>query len=71
MSISGEHTDEPVTVCIKEFCRRTGISRTQTYHLLDTGKIDSVKINDMRLIIWDSYYRLMDKSRVPPKHTHK
>jgi hypothetical protein len=60
-------SNDPVTIPIKDFCRLSGISRTQTYRMLDRGMIDSVKIDDMRLIVWGSYLRLIESSRVPPK----
>jgi hypothetical protein len=60
-------TNDPITVPIRDFCKLSGISRTQTYRMLDRGLIDSVKIDDMRLIVIDSYRRLMERSRVPPK----
>jgi hypothetical protein len=56
-----------ITVPIRDFCKLSGISRTQTYRMLDRGLIDSVKIDDMRLIVIDSYHRLLERSRVPPK----
>lgn len=60
-------SDDIITAPIKDFCRRSGISRTQVYRLLDRGLLDSVKIDDMRLIVLDSYHKLIEQSRVPPK----
>jgi hypothetical protein len=60
-------TDDVITAPIRDFCRRSGISRTQVYRMLDRGLLESVKIDDMRLIVLDSYRKLLDRSRVPPK----
>jgi hypothetical protein len=60
-------TEDLITSPIRDFCRRSGISRTQVYRLLDRGLLESVKIDDMRLIVLDSYRKLMERSRVPPK----
>jgi len=60
-------TNDPITAPIRDFVRMSGISRTQTYRLMDRGLIESVKIDDMRLIVLDSYRRLIERSRVPPK----
>jgi hypothetical protein len=58
---------DAITAPIREFTRLSGISRTQTYRLLDRGLLESVKIDDMRLILLDSYRKLIERSRVPPK----
>ena len=60
-------SDNIITAPIRDFCRYSGISRTQLYRLLDRGVLESVKIDDMRLIIMSSYYKLIERNRVPPK----
>jgi hypothetical protein len=45
----------------------TAASAAQVYRLLDRGLLDSIKIDDMRLILMDSYRQLIERSRVPPK----
>jgi hypothetical protein len=59
--------DDIITAPIRDFCRYSGISRAQVYRLLDRGLLDSIKIDDMRLILMDSYRQLIERSRVPPK----
>jgi hypothetical protein len=60
--------DPPVvTSTIRDFSRRSGISRSQIYVLLDRGLLDSSKIGGIRVIHEDSYRRLLERTRVPPK----
>jgi hypothetical protein len=56
-----------VTSTIRDFSKRSGISRSQIYVLLDRGELESSKIGGIRLIHEDSYRRLLERSRVPPK----
>lgn len=56
-----------ITAPIRDFVRYSGISRAQVYRLLDRGLLESVKIDDMRLIVMSSYERLLERNRVPPK----
>jgi hypothetical protein len=58
---------DKITAPINDFCQWSGISRRQVYRMLDRGQIESVKIGDMRLVIIDSYRRLIERTRVPPK----
>jgi hypothetical protein len=62
--MSGNHI---ITAPIRDFCRYSGISRAQVYRLLDRGLLESVKIDDMRLIIMSSYDALLERNRVAPK----
>jgi hypothetical protein len=57
-----------ITLPVRDFTRRTGISRSQTYVLLDEGLLESAKVKGTRLIIMSSYDRLLERNRVPPKH---
>jgi hypothetical protein len=57
-----------ITSTILNFTRRSGISRSQVYVLLGRGELESAKVGGSRLIIEDSYHRLLDRSRVLPKH---
>jgi len=56
-----------ITSTIPNFTRRSGISRSQVYVLLERGELESAKVGGSRLIIEDSYHRLLDRVRVPPK----
>jgi excisionase family DNA binding protein len=60
---------EVVTSTIRSFSKRTGLSRSYIYVLLQKGDLESSKIGGVRLIHEDSYLRLLARNRVPPKHT--
>jgi hypothetical protein len=64
--MSGNHSDI-ITLSVRDFMRRTGISRSQTYVLLDEGLLQSVKVKGSRLITWNSVERLLEQSQVPPR----
>jgi excisionase family DNA binding protein len=50
-----------ITATIPEFCRVSGNGRTKTYELIAEGKLKSIKIGKRRLIVVDSYRRLVDE----------
>jgi predicted DNA-binding transcriptional regulator AlpA len=52
-----------ITATIPEFRRITGISRSRIYELLDAGEIESVYIGTRRLVLIDSYRRLIQRQR--------
>jgi hypothetical protein len=60
--------NEIITLPVRDFTRRTGISRSQTYVLLHEGLLESAKVKGTRLIIMSSYDRLLERNRVPPRH---
>ena len=57
-----------ITLPVRDFTRRTGIRRSQTYVLLDQGLLQSANVKGTRLIIMSSYDRLLERNRVPPRH---
>ena len=54
---------EPITATIPEFRRLSGIGRSRIYELLDAGDLESVHIGSRRLILLDSYRRLIERQR--------
>jgi len=52
-------SNAPITATIRRFCELTGISRSKLYQMLDAGEIASVHIGSRRLILIDSYRRLL------------
>jgi hypothetical protein len=58
---------EIITATLREFRRLSGISRSRIYELLDAGELDSVYIGARRLVIIDSYRRLIERQRAAPK----
>jgi hypothetical protein len=57
------HTETLITTTIGNFCRLTDIGRSKTYELLASGALDSLKIGKRRLIILDSYRKLIEQQR--------
>ena len=52
---------EPITATITQFRQLSGIGRSRIYELLDTGELESVHVGARRLILIDSYRRLLAK----------
>ena len=55
--------DTLITTTIVNFCRVTGIGRSKTYELLASGDLASFKIGKRRLVIMESYRRLIERQR--------
>jgi hypothetical protein len=55
--------DRIITAPISEFCRLSGIGRTRVYELIGDGSLDSITIGKRRLIVLDSYRRLIEQQR--------
>lgn len=49
-------------VSIKEAAQRLGVGRTLTYHLIDKGQLDTVKIGTRRLVKIDSIKALVERA---------
>jgi hypothetical protein len=56
--------DRIITAPIGEFCVLSGLGRTRVYELIGTGDLDSITIGKRRLVIIESYRRLIDRQRV-------
>jgi hypothetical protein len=66
-----------ITASVGEFCRIAGIGRTLAYELIGDGSLDSIRIGKRRLIVLDSYRRLIERQRAgqdrtgsPAAHKH-
>jgi len=59
----GPDTLDRITCTIQEFGRVSGIGRSRIYELLDAGELESVYIGSRRLIVIDSYRRLIERQR--------
>src|SRR3954453_4994523 len=55
--------DNLITTTIGKFCDISDIGRSKVYELLDAGDLDSIKIGKRRLILLDSYRRLIERQR--------
>ena len=53
--------DKVITASIGEFCRLSGIGRTKVYELLGDGDLESISIGRRRLIVLESYRRLIER----------
>ena len=60
-----QHLDPPdrISATIAEFRRLSGIGRSRIYELLKTGELESIHIGSRRLILIDSYRRLIERCR--------
>jgi hypothetical protein len=56
-------TADRITATIPEFRRLSGIGRSRIYELLDAGDLESIHIGVRRLILLDSYRRLIERLR--------
>jgi excisionase family DNA binding protein len=66
----------PITVTVDRFCELSGISRSHCYQLIKLGRIESVCVGKRRLIVMDSFRRLIaaaptdEPKPVRPGHRH-
>jgi hypothetical protein len=52
-----------ITATIPRFREISGISRSRIYELLDAGELESVHVGARRLILIDSYRRMLARLR--------
>lgn len=62
-------SDRIITATVNEFCRMAGIGRTLLYQLIGTGDLDTITIGKRRLIVLDSYRRLIERQRAQGRAT--
>jgi len=56
-------TIDCITAPISEFCKIAGIGRSLVYEMIGDGRLDSILIGKRRLIVIDSYRRLVERQR--------
>ena len=61
--------DSIISTTINEFSRISGIGRSRIYELIATGELDSIKIGKRRLVLINSYWRLIETQRSGPTNT--
>ena len=68
-----QDTADLITANIGQFMRLSGLGRSRVYELLTSGELDSVYIGSRRLILVDSYRRLIERQRtaVEPAPGHR
>jgi excisionase family DNA binding protein len=54
---------QPITATVSDFSRLTGLGRSTIYALLGDRRLDSIKVGKRRLIVLDSYRRLIEGQR--------
>lgn len=65
-------TGERITAPVGEFCRLAGIGRSLVYEMIGDGRLDSITIGKRRLIVLDSYRRLIERQRtIRPTHNKR
>ena len=52
-----------ITAPVREFCALSGLGRTRVYELIGSGELESITIGKRRLIVLDSYRRLIEQRR--------
>lgn len=50
---------EQISTPIADFCRLSGLGRTKVYELIDSGQLQTVLFGRRRLVLLDSYRRLI------------
>ncbi len=56
-------SDRIITAAIGEFCILSGLGRSRIYELIAAGDLDSVTIGKRRLIVIESYRKLIERRR--------
>lgn len=59
--------DDRLSATIPEFRRLSGISRSRIYELLDAGELESIYVGARRLVLIDSFRRLIERKRIPQR----
>jgi hypothetical protein len=66
-------TDDLITATIGQFQRLSGLGRSRVYEMLTSGELESVYVGARRLILINSYRRLLERQRtaVEPAPGHR
>jgi hypothetical protein len=54
-------SDQIITAPVGKFCQVSGVGKTKVYELLGDGTLVSIKVGKRRLIVLDSYRKLMER----------
>lgn len=57
------HGNAPITATIRRFTELSGIGRSRVYELLSDGTLESIYVGARRLVVMDSYHRLIERQR--------
>jgi excisionase family DNA binding protein len=56
-------SDRIISAPIGDFCQMSGIGRSLVYEMIADGRLESIKIGKRRLVLIDSYRRLIEACR--------
>jgi hypothetical protein len=56
-------TTDRITAPIGEFCKLAGVGRSLVYEMIGDGRLDSILIGKRRLVVIESYRRLVERQR--------
>jgi hypothetical protein len=56
-------SDRIITAPVGEFCTLSGLGRSKVYELIGDGSLESFTLGKRRLIVIDSYRRLIERQR--------
>jgi len=59
--------DDRITSTLTQFVKRSGLGRTKVYDMINAGELESAKLGRTRVILEDSYLRLLARRRTRPK----
>jgi hypothetical protein len=62
-------TSDRITAPISEFCKLAGIGRSLVYEMIGDGRLDSILIGKRRLVVIESYRRLVERQRAASVQT--
>jgi hypothetical protein len=60
-------SEDRITSTVAQFIKRSGMGKTKVYELINRGDLETAKIDNTRLVLEESYRRLLNRSRVPPE----
>jgi hypothetical protein len=64
-------SDRIISAPIGEFCVLSGLGRTIVYEMIGDGRLESIKIGKRRLVLIDSYRRLVEEHRQAARQKRK
>jgi len=62
VDVMNNSSHDLITATIPEFCRVSGLGRSMTYEMLADGRIKSIRVGKRRLIVLDSYRRMIEEA---------
>jgi hypothetical protein len=60
---AGSIWDPHITMPVPQFLGAAGFGRTKYYELIDSGELETILISRRRLVVIDSYRRMIERQR--------